>query len=103
MESKSESASTLGIVRYSQLIIVIIANLQIDMKLISAPVETRNERTREETTSWPAASPRRQQLEKLVFYVLPLAIARQRGISKKERTILVGMCIFAHFDIYILS
>lgn len=101
MQSKSESASALGIVRYSQLIIVIIANLQIDMKLISAPVETRNERTGEET-SWPAASPRRQQLEKLVFYVLPLAIARQRGISKKERTILVGLCI-AHFDIYILS
>lgn len=76
LESKMElelemESKALGIVWYSQLIIVIIANLQIDMKLISAPVERGDEAVlqagREETTSWSAASPRRQQFEKLVF------------------------------------
>lgn len=71
MELEMESKA-LGIVWYSQLIIVIIANLQIDMKLISAPVERGDEAVlqagREETTSWSAASPRRQQFEKLVFW-----------------------------------
>jgi len=56
-DSRTESI-VIGIVRYSQLIIVIIANLQIDMKLISAPVERRDVATLSKKTTWLAASPR---------------------------------------------
>lgn len=75
--SRSRSASALGIVWYSQLIIVIIANLQIDMKLISAPVERGDEAVLhegegEETTSWSAASREGNSLRNLFFVCTPL-------------------------------